>query len=333
MFSWGVTVQPREVIVVEITRRTLLETSAVGVLAAGAGGGAAESALAQPARAGEGARQRLLLDFDWRFALGHASDVARDFGFGENQRTFAKQGTRVAAAAAEDFDDTAWRAIRLPHDWAVELPFAPSRDRDPSAPDDPRAEHGFKPLGRDYPDTSVGWYRKSFDLPESDLGKRLSLEFDGVFRDCLVIFNGYIVARNESGYAPFSVDVTDFANYGAKNTITLRVDATLGEGWFYEGAGVYRHVWLVKTDPLHIPQWGVKVTSTPAPGGRALIVVNMDVAHAGDGTRDFTIEAIVRDARGVEQARMRGEGSGAGRSHVPANAGGRPHDGAFVVSR
>ncbi len=204
MFSWGVTVQPREVIVVEITRRTLLETSAVGVLAAGAGGGAAESALAQPARAGEGARQRLLLDFDWRFALGHASDVARDFGFGENQRTFAKQGTRVAAAAAEDFDDTAWRAIRLPHDWAVELPFAPSRDRDPSAPDDPRAEHGFKPLGRDYPDTSVGWYRKSFDLPESDLGKRLSLEFDGVFRDCLVIFNGYIVARNESGYAPLA---------------------------------------------------------------------------------------------------------------------------------
>jgi beta-galactosidase len=283
---------------VEITRRGLLESGAVGVLATSAAIGVTANAQAQPASAqGSGARERLLLDFDWRFALGHASDVARDFGFGENQRTYAKQGTRVAAAAADDFDDTAWRAIRLPHDWAVELPFAPSRDRDPAAPDDPRAEHGFKPLGRDYPDTSVGWYRKSFEIPESDLGKRLSLEFDGVFRDCLVMFNGYVVARNESGYAPFSVDVTDFANYGAKNTITLRVDATLGEGWFYEGAGVYRHVWLVKTDPLHIPQWGVFVRAVPS-GAGADLLISTEVANQSDAEKRFEIVCAVRDANG-----------------------------------
>src|ERR1700722_642971 len=93
-------------------------------------------------------RARLLLDFDWRFHLGHAADPAKDFGFGLNQRTFAKAGQDVAAAAVADFDVSDWSKIDLPHDWAVELPFVPSANLDPKLEEDPRAAHGFRPLGR-----------------------------------------------------------------------------------------------------------------------------------------------------------------------------------------
>jgi len=186
-------------------------------------------------------RERLLLDFDWRFQFGHGSDPARDLGFGGTQGDFAKSGE--FKFATEKFDDSKWRALDLPHDWAVELPFV----RDESL-----QGHGYKPLGRKYPETSVGWYRRTFELPESDRGRRIVLEFDGAFRDTLVFLNGYFLGRNNNGYAPFNFDATDFLIYGQKNYLMLRVDASFGDGWFYEGAGIYRHVWLTKSDALHL---------------------------------------------------------------------------------
>jgi beta-galactosidase len=240
----------------KLTRRGLLK-SGIAVAAATADAEAAgpTAAIADP-RSVDMLREKLLLDFAWRFHVGHADDPERDFGFGKDQRTFAKAGDDVASAATAGFDDSVWTAVDLPHDWAVELPFVPSTALDPNVAEDPRAEHGFKPLGRAYPETSIGWYRRVFALPAQDLGKRISIAFDGVFRNCVVMFKGYVVGGNESGYAPFSIDVTDLANCGGDNVLALRVDATLGEGWFYEGAGIYRHVWLVKTAPIHIPQWG-----------------------------------------------------------------------------
>ncbi|CAN5268785.1 beta-galactosidase GalA [soil metagenome] len=212
-------------------------------------------------------RERLSLDFDWRFKLGHAQDPARDFGFGANQRTYAKAGApaanwQVSQLSDPAFDVSAWAPVTLPHDWGVELPFVDNPAYVPSGkPDDEdlRAAHGYKPLGREFPETSVGWYRKTFALPAADAGKRLSIEFDGAFRDALVIVNGYVLSHEESGYSPFGVDITDIANLGADNSLVVRVDASLGEGWFYEGAGLYRHVWLVKTAPVHVPRWGVSV--------------------------------------------------------------------------
>ena len=122
--------------------------------------------------------------------------------------------------------------------------------------------HGYKPLGRRYPETSVGWYRREFDIPASDLGRRIWVEFDGVFRDVLVFVNGCFIGRNNNGYAPFRFDLTDFLAYGSKNYIVLRVDASFGDGWFYEGAGIYRHVWLTKTDAVHLGKWDSTVRST-----------------------------------------------------------------------
>jgi beta-galactosidase len=106
--------------------------------------------------------------------------------------------------------------------------------------------------GPELPRRSVGWYRKSFAVPASDLGRRISVEFDGVFRDSVVWINGFYLGRQPSGYTGFRYDLTDYLNYGGENVIAVRVDATMEEGWFYEGAGIYRHVWLTKTAPLHV---------------------------------------------------------------------------------
>jgi beta-galactosidase len=189
-------------------------------------------------------REQLLFDFGWRFQLGNGSDPAMDLGFGNNQESFAKTGDFKFARVG--YDDSKWRSLNLPHDWAVELPFVW---------DDTLAPHGYKPLGRRYPETSVGWYRREFDIPASDAGRRIAVEFDGAFRDVLVFVNGCFIGRNDNGYAPFRFDITDFVAIGQKNCIVARVDASLGDGWFYEGAGIYRHVWLTKSDPLHLGKW------------------------------------------------------------------------------
>ncbi len=214
-------------------------------------------------------RERLLLDFDWKFQFGHGSDPARDLDFGSKQEDFAKSGDFKLATGK--FDDSKWRQLNLPHDWAVELPFV----RDESL-----QGHGYKPLGRKYPETSVGWYRRTFDIPESDRGRRIVLEFDGAFRDSLVFLNGYFLGRNNNGYAPFSFDITDFANYDGKNYLVARVNASFGDGWFYEGAGIYRHVWLTKTDALHLGQWESYVR-TEVKGNSATLNLGTVVRNQG----------------------------------------------------
>ncbi len=114
-------------------------------------------------------------------------------------------------------------------------------------------------MGEGFPQNSVAWYRRSFALPGADAGKRLWLEFDGAFRDCTVFVNGWFVGHHESGYSSFRYDITDVANCGGANVVAVKVDASQSEGWFYEGAGLYRHVWLVKTAPLAVAPDGVFV--------------------------------------------------------------------------
>src|SRR6185437_8252135 len=182
-------------------------------------------AAGRQAAGGSAARERLLADEGWRFHLGHADDPARDFGFGRGSGIFSKSGSLLgggrAGLASPGFDDSAWSPVDLPHDWAVDLPFVSDRAVN---------GHGAKPLGRAYPETSIGWYRRVFDVPSSDLGRRISLAFDGVFRDSIVILNNHYVGRHLSGYSPFEYDVTDLVTYGGRNTLILRVDATEGEG-------------------------------------------------------------------------------------------------------
>jgi len=183
-----------------------------------------------------------------------------------------------------NFDDSAWRQLNLPHDWAVELPFNSSADN----------SHGSKPVGNArFGTNNIGWYRHSFMLPSNDAGQTLWLEFDGVYRNCLVWLNGHILGRNVSGYGGFSFDIRQYANLGGTNVLVVRVDASRFEGWFYEGAGIYRHVWLVKTAPVHVAHWGTYVASTVSNSNATVTVqtqVNNDNTNsAANGSLTSTI--------------------------------------------
>jgi beta-galactosidase len=226
-------------------------------------------------------RERLLLDFGWKFHLGNEYGIARNL---------AKAGTG-SGPASPYFSDASWRTVNLPHDWAVELPF------------DQRADmaHGFKALGSEFPQNSAAWYRRTFELPKTDAGRRLWLEFDGAFRDCTVFLNGWIVGRHDSGYSSFRYDVTDIANYGGKNVLAVLVDASEFEGWFYEGAGLYRHVWLVKTGPLAIAPDGTFVRSQfkdNVPGGSAKILIQTRLANAAPESAEATVQCEILDPDG-----------------------------------
>jgi beta-galactosidase len=235
-------------------------------------------------------RERLLLDFGWKFMFGHGTDPARDLNFGRGQGDFAKSGEFRFSRV--EFDDSKWRALNLPHDWAVELPFVH---------DDEQQSHGYKPLGRRYPETSVGWYRRVFDTAKEDESRRTVVEFDGAFRDVLVFLNGYFVGRNDNGYAPFRFDVTDFLNYGKKNCLTVRCDASFGDGWFYEGAGLYRHVWLTKTDPLHLGMDESYVRPT-VNGNNASLGLGTVVQNEGHKPETCRVRWQIFDASGKEVA-------------------------------
>lgn len=183
-------------------------------------------------------RTRVCLDPDWRFHFGHAANPEKDFQFGI-ANVFAKSGAAPNTAINPAFQDSSWRQIDLPHDWAVELPFVYSPNFDVMA-------HGYKPVGGLYPETSVGWYRKHFRVSPADTALRFQLQFDGVFRDAQFWLNGFYLGRNASGYVGCTFDITDFLRFDADNVLVVRVDATQYEGWFYEGAGIYRHVWLIR---------------------------------------------------------------------------------------
>jgi beta-galactosidase len=243
-------------------------------------------------------RDHLLFDFGWKFKFGHGCDPAKDLGFGFGEGDFAKTGDFRFAKAG--FDDSTWLTLNLPHDWAVELPFVRDDEEDPIHGDDPDYKlisHGYKPLGRRYPETSIGWYRREFDVLSSDQGRRISVEFDGVFRDSLVFVNGCFVGRNNNGYTPFRFDITDFLAIGARNCIVVRVDASLGDGWFYEGAGIYRHVWLIKTDALHLARWESTVRSELT-GKEANLRLSTMVMNDGKGEENAKVVWKIMDAAG-----------------------------------
>ncbi|MCY2931801.1 MAG: DUF4982 domain-containing protein [Planctomycetota bacterium] len=239
-------------------------------------------------------RQRLLMDRGWKFAFGCAGDAAKDFGYGTGV-AFAKAGVCPGPADLA-FDDAAWRTLDLPHDWAVELPFDEKAN----------SMHGFKPVGPEFPATSVGWYRRVFEAPREWEGKRLTVEFDGAFRDCRVFLNGHYVGANMCGYNSFLFDVSDLLAYGEKNVLTVRVDASGFEGWFYEGAGIYRHVWMNVTEPVALGHWSTFVSSKVSPGAAAAVLtLRTTVENVSDTPArcqvSFTV--VAPDGRTVAKAK------------------------------
>jgi beta-galactosidase len=233
-------------------------------------------------------REKLLMDFGWRFAYGHAFDPKKDFNHATGYFSYVAKSGFGDGPASRTFDDRAWRLLDLPHDWAVELPF------------DPKAgySHGYKTVGRNFPETSVGWYRKTFAVPDLDLGKRISIQFDGVHRNATVWVNGFYLGEEHSGYYGFEYDITDYLNYGGENVIAVRVDATMEEGWYYEGAGIYRHVWLKKTSPLHIASNGTFVSSEVGHNA-AEVTVRTTIKNESANAAAFRMTQSIIDAKGL----------------------------------
>jgi len=241
--------------------------------------------------ASDSPRERVLMDDNWKFALGHATDASKDFEPPVGHFTDLAKTGFGSGAADPKFNDDSWRKLDLPHDWAVELPFSEHAS----------GSHGYKAIGRAFPESSVGWYRKKFTIPASDLGKHISIDFDGVFRDSKVWINGHYLGEEQSGYSSFSRNITEYLNYGGENTIAVRVDATQEEGWFYEGAGIYRHVWLVKTAPLHIEKDGTFVTSELKENA-ADVTARVTVVNDGEKNATFDIEQAILDDSGKSVA-------------------------------
>ena len=235
-------------------------------------------------------RKRINIDADWKFAFGNSNDPLKDFNYGI-AAIFAKTGAAQHTAIDPKFNDDKWRQLSLPHDWAVELPFVNSQSFDVQS-------HGYKPVGGSYPETSIGWYRKHFNVARSDSGQHFQIQFDGVFRDASFWINGFYLGNNKSGYVGACYDISNYLNYGKENVLVVRVDATQYEGWFYEGAGIYRHVWLNQYNSVHLDENPVFVHTT-VQQDIATINIETGLQNESLSSSAVTVSAIVtnRDGR------------------------------------
>ncbi|RYY57966.1 MAG: glycoside hydrolase family 2 protein [Chitinophagaceae bacterium] len=244
-------------------------------------------------------RQRTSLDHGWRFAFGHPSDTKKDFDHGTGYFSYLAKAGNGDGAASQKFDDRTWRKLDLPHDWAVEQDVSHYGS----------FSHGFKAIGARFPDATIGWYRKTWTMPAFDPGHRISIEFDGVFRNSKVWVNGHYLGTEASGYNSFAYDITDVLNYGAENVIAVRVDAGMEEGWFYEGAGIYRHVWLTRTSPVHVVKNGTAVTTRINHTDlTADVNTATELINQGKGMQVVSVIQTLQDSAGNTVATSRTDG-------------------------
>ena len=238
---------------------------------------------------GQNIREKIRLDQGWRFAFGNAADPQKDFGCGTEYFNYLTKANSIhnEGPYVMKFDDSDWQEVNVPHDWVTTLPYS----------SDASHSHGYKTVGYKYPETSVGWYRKVINIPESDLGKRIMLQFDGIFRDARVWFNGFYMGTEPSGYATQVYDVTEYVNYGGENLICVRADATLEEGWFYEGAGIYRDAWLIKTPAVGVAPFGTFVYAD-IEEPYTTVTIETEVFNSSLETKECSVHQRLLDADG-----------------------------------
>lgn len=212
-------------------------------------------------------REKLAMDFAWRF---HLDNLERPIPKNMMYYYLHTKAERARGPAAPSFYDMDWELVDLPHDYAI------AGGVDFSSSD----TEGFVPR-------SNGWYRRLFQLSPEDRGRRIVLQFDGVVTHCTVWVNGHQLYRNFCGYTSFQFDITEFVDYGDMlNQVSVYVDTKDFEGWWYEGAGIYRHVWLIKTAPICVETWGAYA----------------DAKKVGDGSWHVRAEADIRSINYEAQA-------------------------------
>jgi len=212
----------------------------------------------------------------------------------------------TAGAENAGFDDAAWRKLDVPHDWGIEGPFD---EKNPAG-----GAGGFLPAG-------VGWYRKHFTLPAGDARRRVFIEFDGVMANSDVWINGAHLGKRPFGYVSFSYELTRHLNFGDKqpNVLVVRADNSKqpASRW-YAGAGIYRHVRLVVTDPIHIEQWGTFVTTPQVSNAQATVHVQSTVVNQSDAAREIALNITLLgpDGKAVQSAETKPQTVAAGKSVV-----------------
>ncbi|MDO9256008.1 MAG: glycoside hydrolase family 2 TIM barrel-domain containing protein [Bacteroidales bacterium] len=210
------------------------------------------------------ARIRQNFDDQWKFNLGD-----------------------VYAARNTEYNDASWSVLNLPHDWNIELPF------------DARwaSSTAYLPSG-------IGWYRKSFQVPDSYKDKVVSILFDGVYNNSDVWINGHHLGKRPSGYTSFQYELTPYLVPGKTNTIAVRVDHSLyADSRWYTGSGIYRHVWLNVTDKIHVAQWGAFVTTPVITKEMAKVSVENTIENASGKAQNLEIISVVFGKEGKEISR------------------------------
>ena len=228
-------------------------------------------------------RERININRDWRYQIDdpdgagtalHYSQLkpyllpcANDFIiFGKRyQRPEGNPGENIAYVKS-DFDDSEWRHLNLPHDWAIEGPF----------------NIDYNGSTGKLPYWGIRWYRKTLELSQDDAGKQIYLDIDGAMSYASVWCNGQYVGGWPYGYASFRLDLTPYIKAGQKNVLAIRLDNPDDTSRWYPGSGIYRNVWLVKTSPVHVEQWGTFVRNQQVDSEIAVMEMGVNIEnHAG----------------------------------------------------
>ncbi len=186
------------------------------------------------------------------------------------------------AYVRSDFDDSAWRQLDLPHDWAIEGPFIPTGD--------------VGGMGR-LPSWGIGWYRKRLDIPTTDIGKSIFLEIDGAMSYATVWINGHIAGGWPFGYSSWRVDLTPYVRFGAQNQIAIRLDNPPRSSRWYPGGGIYRNVWLTKTQPVRVAQWGTYITARDVSASTATVDVQVTIDNASERDAHVSVSTAIFELR------------------------------------
>src|SRR5678815_1450021 len=219
-----------------------------------------------PATLAQTSQRAVLFDFDWRFLRGGA------------------QG-----AEAPDFDDDKWRRVDLPHDWSIEDVPGTTSPFDPDAIS--QVNGGFTVGG-------TGWYRKTFNVGNEQQGKRIVIQFDGVYMNAEIWINGQWLGTHPYGYTSFWFDLTDKIKFGASNLIVVKVRNEGENSRWYSGSGIYRHVWLKTLAPTHIAQWGTYITTRDVSASSAKVSIRTKVLNETDQTSQTVLLSRVLNNKG-----------------------------------
>ena len=243
--------------------------------------------------AADAPRERVSLDTGWRFTKGDSPDAGTNLEYASLRPWILPTGNAFSANAAAicpdaepagaiayaqpDFNDSQWRLLNLPHDWGIEGPFKQEYPGD---------------TGK-LPWWGVAWYRQHLNIPAADAGKEIYLDVDGAMSYATVWLNGKFVGGWPYGYASWRVDLTPHLKFGGENVVAIRLDNPPDSSRWYPGGGIYRNVWLVKTAPVCVAQWGTHVTTSEVHEKSATVNIKVAVDNSSSADAAVTVRSEI----------------------------------------